>query len=158
MNGHNSMGAMMKKTTMLLTVLVIAALAANALAAPPLFKQKKFYGPIPFNTFTFAVGFLDGPTAENFTDYLSRWAVHRNGYDNWDYYSTSPYARVGYERQMTPNHFFRTSLSFAYLGTSSVGEYVASVYDVQGDSLRNVQLDIERDLDDYLFQLEAGFS
>lgn len=148
----------MKKTIAVVTVLVVAIAAASVHAAPPLFKQKKYFGPIPFNTFTFAVGFLDGPTAENFTDYLSFWAEQRNGYDSWEYFTTSPFARVGYERQMTPNHFFRASASFGYLSTSSIGEYVASVYDVEGDSLRNVQLDIERDLKVYLFQLEAGFS
>lgn len=148
----------MKKIIALMTVLVITVLAVNALAAPPLFKQKKYFGPIPFNTFTFAIGFMDGPSAENFTDYLSLWAQQHNGYDSWEYFTTSPFARVGYERQVTPNHFFRTSLSFAYLNTSSVGEYVVSIYDASGDSLRNVQLDIERDLEVYLFQLDAGFS
>lgn len=148
----------MKKTIAVVTVLVVAIAAASVSAAPPLFKQKKYFGPIPFNTFSCAVGFMDGPTAENLTDYLSLWAEQRNGYDSWEYFTTSPYVSVGYARQMTPNHFFKASVSFGYLSTSSAGEYVATVYDVEGDSLRNVQLDIERDLKVYLFQLEAGFS
>ena len=148
----------MKRTIAVVTVLVITFVAVSAQPALSQFKQKKYYGPIPFNTFSIAAGFLDGPTAENFTDYLSFWAEQRNGYDNWDYFTNSPFARVGYERQVTPKHTARTSLSFAYLNTSSIGEYVTTVYDAAGDSLRNVQLDIERDLKVYLFALEVGFA
>lgn len=146
----------MKKTIALTMALVIALIAANAHAKPPLFKQKKYYGPIPFNTVSFSLGFVDGPSAEYLIQHFNWWAVARNGYDEWEDFTTSPFARVGYERQMTPNHFFRTSLSFGYLKGKSQGEYVASV--TQADTLANIALDIKRELAVYLFQLEAGFS
>jgi hypothetical protein len=150
------MGDRMKRIIFVLTFVIAATLVIDACAAPPLFKQRKYYGPIPFNTVSFSVGFVDGPSAEYLIEHFNWWAVERHGYDEWEDFTTSPFARVGYERQMSPNHFFRTSVSFGYIKGKSQGEYVASV--TQADTLANVALDIERELAVYLFQLEAGFS
>ena len=145
----------MKRIIFVLTFVIAATFVINACAAPPLFKQRKYYGPVPFNAVSLSLGFVDGPSAEYLIEHLGWWAAQRNGFDEWEDFTTSPFARIGYDRQMTPNHFFRTSLSFGYLSANSTGEYVASV--TQADTLANVALDIDRDLDVYLFQLEAGF-
>jgi len=146
----------MKRILFVLVFVAASALVVDAAAAPPLFKQRKYYGPIPFNTVSISLGFVDGPSAEYLIEHFNWWAVERNGYDEWEDFTTSPFARIGYERQMTPNHFFRTCVSFGYIKGTSIGEYVASV--TQADTLANVALDIERELAVYLFQLEAGFS
>jgi hypothetical protein len=146
----------MKKIMCLIMLVVVSIPAAYAGAAPPIFKQRKYYGPIPFNTLGISVGFLDGPTAEYLTDYLSRWTEYRQGFDAWENFSTSPFVRLGYERQLSPNHFFRTSVSFAYLTAKSLGQYVASV--TQADTLANIVLDIDRQLSVYLVGIETGFA
>jgi opacity protein-like surface antigen len=150
------MGDTMKKIICLLLLAVISIPAADATAAPPQFKQKKYFGPIPLNTFSVSVGFLDGPNAEYLTDYLSRWAEYRQGFDSWESFSTSPFVRLGYERQLSPNHFFRTSLYLGYLNANSLGEYITTV--TQADTLANIVLDIDRQLSVYLVGIEAGFS
>ena len=155
-NAIDVMGDSMKRIIFVSTFLLVAALVIDACAAPPLFKQRKYYGPVPFNTVSFSVGFIDGPSAEYLIEHLNWWTVERNGYDEWEDFTTSPFARLGYERQMTPNHFFRTSISFGYLSGSSHGEYVATV--TEADTLANYALSIDRDLAVYLFMLEAGFS
>jgi hypothetical protein len=127
---------------------------AESATAQTLFKQKKYFGPIPFNTVSVSVGFLDGPDMELLADDLDNWAATdgRNGFDNFELFSTSPFARIGYERQLTPNYFLRTSITFGYLEAKSVGRYV-SIGDVQ-----NYDLDIRRTFKVYLFSLEGGFS
>ena len=150
------MGDSMKRIIFVLTFVIAASLVIDASAVPPLFKQRKYYGPIPFNAISLSIGFMDGPTAEYLIEHLNWWTIERNGYDEWEDFTTSPFTRVGYERQMTPNHFFRTSISFGYLTGKSQGEYIASV--TQADTLANIALDIDRELAVYLFQLEAGFA
>lgn len=146
----------MKKYLCLLIVLVIAMTTADVSSAPPIFKQKKYYGPIPLNTISLSIGFIDGPDAEYLTNHLDEWAFQRNGYDIFESIATSPYLRIGYERQLTPNHFFRTSIGFAYLKTESIGFYVAQV--PQADTTALIPLEINRTFKVYLFSLEAGFA
>jgi opacity protein-like surface antigen len=150
------MGDTMKKIICLLMFAMVLISAVYAYATPPSFKQRKYFGPIPYNMVNISVGFLDGPTAEYLTDYLSLWAEYRRGFDTWNDFSTSPFVRIGYERQLSPNHFFRTSASFGYLKATSLGQYIASV--TQADTLANIVLDIDRELTVYLIELEAGFS
>jgi hypothetical protein len=150
------MGDNMKRIICLLTLVVVSLPALNASAAPSQFKQRKYFGPIPFNAISFSVGFLDGPTAEYLMDYLSRWAEYRQGFEAWEDFSTSPFMRVGYERQLSPNHFLRSSISFGYLNAKSLGQYIASV--TQADTTANIVLDIDRKLSVYLIGIEAGFA
>lgn len=134
-------------------IFVFSIATAGASDAQTLFKQKKYFGPIPFNTVSFSVGFLDGPDMERLADDLDHWASTegRNGYDNFELFSTSPYARIGYERQLTPNHFLRSSFTLGYLKATSLGFYVS-----QGDTL--TALDIERTFKVFLLSFEAGFA
>ncbi len=140
----------MKRFTCLVSAVILLCAATASLAGPPVFKQKKYYGPIPANMLSFSMGFIDGPTAEHLIDHFENWANERNGQDIWTDFSNSPFFLAGYQYQLTPNHFFRSSVSFSYLSTESIGDYVA-----QGDSL--FQLQIDRTLKIYLLSLELGF-
>jgi len=135
-------------------VLVVVSLLACSVAqgAPPIFKEKKYFGPIPYNSFSLTVGFLDGPDFNYLTEHFNNWAKDRNGSETFEELSPAPYGRLSYERQLTPNHFLKGSASLSYINTSSVGDYVAEYPDT------NYALDIERTLKAYLLTLEAGFS
>jgi opacity protein-like surface antigen len=135
-------------------ILLAAFLAASTTqAAPPIFKEKKYFGPIPYNSISISAGFLDGADFKNLTDHLNEWAVARHGVDNFEDISLGTYGRVSYERQLTPNHFLKLSGAFNYITQSSVGNYVASLNDTL-----NVPLNITRDFKVYLVSLEAGFN
>lgn len=135
-------------------VLVVVSLLASSVAqgAPPIFKEKKLFGPIPYNSFSVAVGFLDGPDFDYLTEHLDNWAKERYGSETFEELSPSPYGRLTYERQLTPNHFLKASTGLSYIHTSSDGNYVAMFSDT------NIALDIERTLEVYLLTFEAGFS
>jgi opacity protein-like surface antigen len=137
-----------------IVVLVVASLLACSVAqgAPPIFKEKKYFGPIPYNSFSFAAGFLDGADFTYLTEHFDNWAKERYGRDTFEKLSSAPYGRLSYERQLTPNHFFKGSASLSYINTLSDGNYVAKYPDT------NYALGIERTLKVYLFTLEAGFS
>jgi hypothetical protein len=142
----------MKRYVLLSIILAMIMVSADADAAPPIFKQKKYFGPIPFNTVSISIGFIDGPSAEYLFDHLDNWAVQRNGRDIYDDFATSPFARLGFERQVTPNHFIRTSFCFSYLKATSAGYYVAQYPDT------NYALDIERTFEVFLLSVDLGFS
>jgi hypothetical protein len=144
----------MKKYAILLVVVSLLACSA-AHGAPPIFKEKKLFGPIPPNGLTLSVGFLDGADFTYLTDHFNQWATARNGMDVFEELSPAPHGRLSYERPLTPNHFFKGSVGLTYISTSSDGYYVADT----GDSVYNkIPLDIERTLDVYLLSFEVGFS
>ncbi|MCX5753608.1 MAG: hypothetical protein NTW97_08165 [Candidatus Krumholzibacteria bacterium] len=135
-------------------LLVVSLLACSvAQGAPPIFKEKKYFGPIPYNSFSFSAGFLDGVDLTYLTEHFNNWAYLRGkGSDTFEELSPAPYGRLSYERQLTPNHFLKGSASLSYINTSSVGNYVAMFPDT------NYALDIERTLKVYLCTVEAGFA
>jgi hypothetical protein len=151
--GFRENGAFMKRYSILFLVVASLLVCSVAQGAPPIFKEKKYFGPIPYNSVFLAVGFLDGADFTYLTEHFDTWAKARNGSDTFEELSPAPYGRLSYERQLTPNHFLRTSVSMSYIKTSSDGSYVTSV-----DDTTNVALDIERTLKVYLLTLEAGFS
>lgn len=141
----------MKKTIML--AIIGASIAfAEPKAEPTVFKQKKYFGPIPYNSLQVGVGFLDGADFDYLFEHLDIWASKRNGFDTWEEVSNSPYAHMRYERQLTPNHFFKSAASLAYISSSSVGEYYAQFPDT------TLFLTFERDISVYLLALDIGFS
>jgi opacity protein-like surface antigen len=142
----------MRKTWVVVFAAVSLLACSVAHGAPPIFKEKKYFGPIPYNGVSLSVGFLEGPDLSYLTDHFNDWAKARNGLDTFDELSPAPYARISYERQITPNHFLKGSVCMNYLHTSSVGNYVAEYPDT------NYSLDIARTLKVYLLTLEAGFS
>ena len=144
----------MKRFLQMSIVFIVMITAADAGFAQTLFKQKKYFGPIPFNTVSLSIGFIDGPSAELLAADLDHWALTegRAGYDDFELISTSPFARVGYQRQLTPNHFLRTSFCFSYLKTSSLGFYHAI------NDPPPFGIDIKRTLKIYLLSLEIGFA
>jgi len=139
----------MKRGSLFFLVLILLMIGTQLKAGPPEFKKKIYYGPIPVNSASVSVGFLDGPSAQYLTDHLANWAQLRNGDDVFDEFSNSPFFRLGYERQVAPDYAFRFSFTFAYLKTSSYGHYIA-----QGDSL--FPLDIRRTFKVYLLSIEGG--
>jgi hypothetical protein len=142
----------MKKYSVLILVIVSLLACSVAQGTPPIFKEKKFFGPIPYNSFSLSVGFFDGADFNYLTEHFNNWAKDRYGRDTFKQLSPGPYGCLSYERQLTPNHFFRGSASLSYLSTSSIGNYVAMYPDT------NYALDIARTLKVYLLTLEAGFS
>jgi hypothetical protein len=146
----------MKGYTSVVAIILLAVIAFEASADPPRFKRKKYYGPIPYNTLSVTVGFIDGPSAEYFTDHLNEWAKQRGGRAVSEDFTTSPFAKVSFERQLSPNHFFRSSLCFSYIDLASAGDYVATV-DLPDTSGVNVPLDVERTFKVYLFSVDLGF-
>jgi hypothetical protein len=144
----------MKKYSVLVLLVVSLLACSVAQGAPPIFKEKKFFGPIPYNSLSFSAGFLDGPDFIDLTAHLNNWAyIHGKGMDTFDELSPAPYGRLSYERQLTPNHFFKGSTSLSYINTSSVGSYIADINDTT-----KYELNMARTLKVYLATVEAGFS
>lgn len=143
----------MKKMSVFVLVVVSMLACSVAQGAPPIFKEKKFFGPIMYNSLHLSVGFLDGPNFDYLTDHFNEWAVARYGSDTFEDLSPAPYGALSYERQLTPNHFLRGSVSLSYISTSSVGNYVATI-----DDTTHIPLDIRRTLDVYLMTFDLGFS
>ena len=145
-------GDSMKKyvVTAILFAAIIACSAAHS--APPIFKEKKYFGPVPYNSLSFSAGFLDGPDFKYLTEHFNNWARDRHGFDNFEEVGLSPYGRLSYERQLTPNHFLKMSSSMSYIKTTSLGNYVAQYPDT------NYSLDVARTFKVYLLTFEAGFS
>lgn len=140
------------KRVLAAAALFTALAASSQPAAQSVFKDKKYFGPIPYNGLSVGVGFLDGPDFDYLFQHLDNWATARNGYDNWELLSISPYAHVRYERQLTPNHFFKSVASISYISSSSIGDYFAPLPDT------TLYLTFERDLAVYLFAVDVGFS
>ncbi len=145
----------MKISQILATVLALAILCPAAHGAPPIYKEKEYFGPIPFNSFTLNFGFFDGGDVDNLTEFLENYAVQHHGSEVFDELSNSPYVRLGYERQLTPNHFVRLTAGFTYLKFSSLGDLVLTL--PSADTIANFDLGIERKFTAYLVTVEAGF-
>ena len=140
----------MRKSLPIVIALLVIFVAADASAQSSLYKQKKYFGAIPMNSVNVFVGFLDGPDHQYLTEYLSNFAKDRQGEESWDDWSTSPYTRIGYQRQVSPNHFLVTNLNFAYLTANGSGEF-GTITDPP------VWVTSERTLTTYLFSLDLGF-
>ncbi len=135
------------------TAVLLAAFAAStAQAEPPIFKDKKYFGTISYNGLSIGVGFLDGADFDYLFEHLDNWANERNGYDNWELLSISPYGHIRYERQLTPNHYFKSVASLSHISSSSIGDYFAAFPDT------TLYLTFERDFSVYLLSLDVGFS
>ncbi|MGD1048785.1 MAG: hypothetical protein ABR899_08565 [Candidatus Krumholzibacteriaceae bacterium] len=142
----------MKRHLIAALLIVVICACSTAHSAPPIFKEKKYFGPMPFGSLSLSVGFLDGADFSQLTDALNNWAVARHGYDTFGGLSPAPSARLSYEYQMTPNHVLKLSSTFSYLKQGSEGKYVAEFPDT------NYSLKIDRTLKVYLLTFEAGFS
>ena len=143
------------KRVFAIAVIVASLAASSAQAEPSTFKDKKYFGPMGQNGLSVGVGFLDGCDFDYLFEHLDNWANARNGFDNWEFLSISPYGHVRYERQLTPNHFFKSVASLSRITSSSAGEYVATFPDT---TLDNLLLTFERDFEVYLFAVDIGFS
>jgi hypothetical protein len=96
-------------------------------------------------------------------EHLDYWAQERAGYDSWEDFGISPFGRLGYERQVTPKHFLRASLTFSRLEASSHGEYIGQITipsPTPGypDTTINVPLTMKRSFTTYLVSAEIGFT
>ena len=145
-------GDFMRKYSAVVMLLAVIIASSVAHAAPPIFKEKKYYGPMPYNSFSFSAVFLDGADFSYLTEHLNNWAVAHNGSETFEELGLAPYARLSYERLITPKHFLKLSSSFNYLKTTSVGSYVAEYPDT------NYYLNSERSFKVYLLAVEAGFA
>jgi hypothetical protein len=144
------MGVLMRKSLSIAVVLLVIFAAADVSAQSSLYKQKKQFGAIPLNNFNLFIGFLDGPDHSYLTDHLNDFAVLRGGFETWDEWSTSFYTRLGYQRQVSPNHFLVSNLNFAYLSADGRGE----LYTISDPP---VYVTTERTLTTYLFSIDLGF-
>ncbi|MDD3643724.1 MAG: hypothetical protein PHQ19_09720 [Candidatus Krumholzibacteria bacterium] len=140
----------MKRLSLLALTLAVLLPAADASAQQTLYRQKKYFGPIPLNALSVNVGFIDGPDPEYLTDHLIDWAGQRGGSESWSDWATSFYARVQYQRQITPNHVITGSANFSYLSADAAGDYFTQTDPV-------VYLTTERTLKVYLLSFDAGF-
>lgn len=140
----------MKRIPLLALTAAVALSAADASAQQTLFRQKKFFGPIPLNGLSLSVGFIDGPDHKYLTDHLIDWAVQRGGGESWEDWETSFYSRAQYQRQVTPSHLITGSVNFSYLSAGSGGAYFTQTDPV-------VYLLSERTLKVYLVSLDIGF-
>lgn len=149
-------GVSMKRYMTAVAIILLVCCIADTGASQTRFKQKKYFGPIPYNTLSVSVGFIDGPSAEFFTDHLAQWTAERNGRETSEDFSTSPFVKLSYQRQVSPNHFFDASVCFSYLNLSSIGDYVATV-DLPDTNDVNLPLDVDRNFTVYLFSVDIGF-
>lgn len=141
----------MKRLSILALALVALLPADDASAQQTLYRQKKYFGPIPLNGLSINVGFIDGPDHQYLTDHLISWAeTEHGGSENWEDWSTSFYSRVQYQRQITPNHVLTGSVNFSYLSASANGDYFTRTDPI-------VYLLTERTLKVYLLSFDAGF-
>ncbi len=140
----------MRRFLPLATLLLLVLAAADLSAQPSLYKQKKQYGAIPMNGVNVFVGFLDGPDHEYLSDHLSNFARLHGGSETWKDWSTSFYTRVGYQRQVSPNHFLVTNFNFAYLTTEGNG----NMYTISDPP---VYVTTERTFTTYFFSVDLGF-
>lgn len=138
------------KRALVAAIVMAAFVASAAQAEPPIFKDKKYFGPIPYNGFSVGVGFLDGTDFDYLFEHLQNYAVARNGSESWEEVSVSPYAHLRYERQMTPNHFLKLAATAAYVNTSGISELVATI------DTNNYYLQGERTFKVYLLSLDVG--
>ncbi len=145
----------MKKISMLL-IPVLAMLFACQAAAAPSYRQKKYFGPIPTNNFSFSMGFIDGPSDDYLTEHLGIWADLRGGEDYFEGISTAPFVQIGYERMLTPFHFLRANVSFCYLKNRSIGYFFTLDPDPEADPPL-MKLDFERELKIYYYSFDIGF-
>ncbi len=144
------MGVLMKKSLPVVLALLLIFVAADLSAQSSLYKKKKFFGAIPMNGVNVFVGFLDGPDHQYLTDHLITFAELHGGSETWNDWSTSFYTRVGYQRQVSPNHFLVTNLNFSYLTTDGNGELFTQTEPIE-------YVTTERTLTTYLFSLDVGF-
>ena len=140
----------MRKSLPVVLALLLIFVAADLSAQSSMYKKKKFFGAIPMNGVNVFVGFLDGPDHKYLTDHLNTFAILRGGSETWDDWSTSFYSRVGYQRQVSPNHFLVMNLNFSYLSTDGNG-------DLHTRTDPSVYVTTERTLTTYLFSLDVGF-
>ncbi|MCK4538371.1 MAG: hypothetical protein KAV42_06195 [Candidatus Krumholzibacteria bacterium] len=143
----------MKKTFLFISVLVAIFFANSIQADPSVYKKKKYFGPIPLSNINFSFGFIDGPDDEYLTDHLAHWAQLQGGKDYFEKISTSPYASIGYEKMVSPFHFFRGNISFCYLKNESIGDFIKEIPDAD-----NIALDIKRQLKIYYLSFDLGFA
>ncbi len=142
----------MKRFPSFILVALVLFCSAEAGSAPPLFKEKKYFGPVPVNSINVNFGFIDGPSIEYLAEHFDNWATMRGGFDTFKDIGGSPFARIGYSRQVSPNHFVKTVLSLSYLKSTSTGEYVAEFPDTL------IPLSIGRKFEIYLLSFDLGFS
>jgi hypothetical protein len=140
----------MRNSLPVIIVLLVIFIAADSTAQPSLYKQKKQFGAIPMNGFNLFVGFLDGPDHQYLTEHLSNYAIEHGGTESWEDWSTSFYARAGYQRQVAPRHFLVTNFNFAYLTADGNG-------DLYTYTDPPVYVTTERTLTTYLFSADLGF-
>lgn len=107
-------------------LLVILIITSNALPAQSLYKQRKYFGPIPFNNLNIGVGFIDGPTSEYLMEHMDIWTGLHGGQFVYDDMSTAFFATAGYERMITPFHFLKINASFGYLKAEGTSDYFTS--------------------------------
>jgi len=149
------------KRYLVAATLAIAVFACSAAqSAPPIFKEKKYFGPIPWNCFSFAAGFLDGANFDYLTEGLDNWSkkncAQNFGFDNFEDLPLAPYARLAYERRLTPNHFFKVASSIAYLSTTGAGRECVSI--APDTTNYNIALDVDQTFSVYLLSTDFGFS
>jgi hypothetical protein len=140
----------MKKSTLLTVLLLSTVMTVEAFGQTSVYKKRKQFGPIPANGVSIFVGYVDGPDHEYLSEHLNNWAEQRNGYEGWDDWSTSFYSKLQYQRQISPNHFFTSSLNFSYLNAKGTGDFVS-----QTDP--PVSLMSERTLKIYFISIDLGF-
>lgn len=146
-------GEFMKKITIILSLLLLSTTISNTAGAQRLYKQKKYFGPIPANNLNINIGFIDGPSAEYLIDHLGEWAIQRGGEDYFDNISTAPFAQVGYERMITPFHFLKVNITYGYLKTTSLGYFVKQELEPP-----NTYLEIDRTFKVHYVSLDLGLA
>jgi hypothetical protein len=147
------MGVLMRKSLPILAALVLILLAVDVSAQSSLYKQKKYFGTIPMNGFNIFVGFLDGPDHSNLSNFFTEtggYAEQHGGYETWEDWSTSFYSRIGYQRQVSPNHFLVTNFNFSYLTADASGELFTTTDPPE-------YVTTARTFSTYLFSFDLGF-
>lgn len=140
----------MRKSLPIVIALLMLFIAADASAQSSLYKQKKYFGAIPMNGLNVFIGFLTGPDHKYLTEHLSDFAKKHDGKETWDDWSTLFHTRIGYQRQVSPNHFVVTNFNFSYMSTEGSGDLFTMTEPP-------VYVTTERTLTTYLFSLDVGF-
>ncbi|MBN2183834.1 MAG: hypothetical protein JW746_00750 [Candidatus Krumholzibacteriota bacterium] len=126
----------MKKTVVISLVVLACFISTTVTASPPVYKQRKYFGPISPQNFNFSIGFIDGPNADYVNEHLSWWAGQRGGTYVYDDFTTVAYASAGYEKMISPFHFLRAVLSYSYMKSEGSGDYYT-----QTDPIEHINVD-----------------
>ncbi len=135
----------------ILAVVLVLCCAGTAFSGPFL-KPRKFYGPIPQESFSFRLGFFGGATNEEMWNKLDADVAGQHGVSYTNDFGNSVTFEGSYTYMLHPRFALRGTSSLSLLRSKSDGYFVPTI---EQDSLL-LQLDYEREFNVDLIMLDGS--